>query len=295
MVVREVLLPARRGRSDAPHLTPRRTPLAMTEVSAVGADAADCVLAAHRDVDADAAEPVDAPSPSPSPESPSPTSAGEQDPSSQKQSVPRGYIPPALQNCLRCDACSCIYIDELDYYKHVRNYHSASAQRRYRKSSQCRTCVFSKIVPEQVTTLKTLQHQQRQVSPVKINVLQNNVKSRWSRMFASRLRGQLTPLSSGLRAIDPRRVPLKSKVKMQASLQPFVVQELDAKMRAMKRQRATPGDGSATCCGDGSDICAGGATLRVKQEPAGLTEAECAALLQQVEVRIKTEPGELET
>ncbi|XP_037077847.1 uncharacterized protein LOC119098908 [Pollicipes pollicipes] len=193
MVVREVLLPARRGRSDAPHLTPRRTPLAMTEVSAVGADAADCVLAAHRDVDADAAEPVDAPSPSPSPESPSPTSAGEQDPSSQKQSVPRGYIPPALQNCLRCDACSCIYIDELDYYKHVRNYHSASAQRRYRKSSQCRTCVFSKIVPEQVTTLKTLQHQQRQVSPVKINVLQNNVKSRWSRMFASRLRGQLTP------------------------------------------------------------------------------------------------------
>ena len=125
-------------------------------------------------------------------------------------------------------------------------------------------------------------------------------------MFGSRLRSQLTPLSAGLRAIDPSRVPLKSKVKMQASLQPFVVRELDAKMEEMKQLRAAVCDKggpehttSDTCSRDDSDICAGedddsGAAARVKEEPRD-REAECLDLLQQVEVRIKTEPQEVET
>ena len=124
-------------------------------------------------------------------------------------------------------------------------------------------------------------------------------------MFGSRLRSQMTPLSTNLRAIDPSRVPLKSKVKMQASLQPFVVRELDAKMQEMKQQRAAitektdPDDASDTSSRDEGDICSGdggdsGAAVRVKEEP-GDQETECVDLLQQVEVRIKTEPGEVET
>ena len=124
-------------------------------------------------------------------------------------------------------------------------------------------------------------------------------------MFGSRLRSQLTPLSAGLRAIDPSRVPLKSKVKMQASLQPFVVRELDAKMEEMKQLRAAVCDKSGldttsdTCSRDDSDICTGkngdsGAAAPVKEEPRD-REAECLDLLQQVEVRIKTEPEEVET
>ena len=107
----------------------------------------------------------------------------------------------------------------------------------------------------------------------------------------------MTPLSTNLRAIDPSRVPLKSKVKMQASLQPFVVRELDAKMQEMKQQRAAGADRPDEPCGrDDSDTCSSdsGAAVRVKEEPRD-QDSECVDLLQQVEVRIKTEPEETET
>ncbi|KAF0294549.1 hypothetical protein FJT64_007795 [Amphibalanus amphitrite] len=297
MVVRE---PLAVGRGE-PLLVRGATPIDMTEVAAEAAAGDNtppsCVSPAARDSDGGLTSPgseVSSGSPKTVPDSPT-----DQQGSPQKQPVPRGYIPPALQNCLRCDACSCIYLDELDYYKHVRNYHSSTSQRRYRKSGQCRTCVFTKIEPDPAPTLKAAQpNHRRSNSPVKINVLQNNVKSRWSRMFGSRLRSQMTPLSTNLRAIDPSRVPLKSKVKMQAGLQPFVVRELDAKMQEMKQQRAagsekvdSPGE---LCGGDEGDTYNGdcGAAVQVKEEPRD--QDECVDLLQQVEVRIKTEPEETE-
>ena len=118
-------------------------------------------------------------------------------------------------------------------------------------------------------------------------------------MFGSRLRSQMTPLSTNLRAIDPSRVPLKSKVKMQASLQPFVVRELDAKMQEMKQQRAAVSDkvdSSEACSHDEGDTCSGdsGAAVQVKEEPRD-QDSECVDLLQHVEVRIKTEPEDVET
>ncbi|XP_014280753.1 uncharacterized protein [Halyomorpha halys] len=34
-----------------------------------------------------------------------------------------GLTKIRVEDCLRCDACSCIYIDERDYFKHMRNFH----------------------------------------------------------------------------------------------------------------------------------------------------------------------------
>ncbi|KAK9504248.1 hypothetical protein O3M35_010623 [Rhynocoris fuscipes] len=34
-----------------------------------------------------------------------------------------GLTKIKMEDCLRCDACSCIYIDPADYYKHMKNFH----------------------------------------------------------------------------------------------------------------------------------------------------------------------------
>ncbi|XP_022204301.2 uncharacterized protein LOC111060919 isoform X2 [Nilaparvata lugens] len=34
-----------------------------------------------------------------------------------------GLTKVRMEDCLRCDPCSCIYLDKNDYYKHMRNFH----------------------------------------------------------------------------------------------------------------------------------------------------------------------------
>jgi len=34
-----------------------------------------------------------------------------------------GFTKIRMEDCFRCDACSCIYIEAEDYYKHMRNFH----------------------------------------------------------------------------------------------------------------------------------------------------------------------------
>ncbi|XP_075220761.1 uncharacterized protein LOC142324049 [Lycorma delicatula] len=42
----------------------------------------------------------------------------------QKKAI--GLTKIRMEDCLRCDACSCIYIDQSDYYKHMRNFHKVN-------------------------------------------------------------------------------------------------------------------------------------------------------------------------
>jgi len=37
---------------------------------------------------------------------------------------------------MRCDACSCIYLDESDYNKHMRNFHRQDSPKKHRYAMQ---------------------------------------------------------------------------------------------------------------------------------------------------------------
>ncbi|RZF37801.1 hypothetical protein LSTR_LSTR007163 [Laodelphax striatellus] len=41
----------------------------------------------------------------------------------KKEKKKIGLTKVRMEDCLRCDACSCIYVDKNDYYKHMRNFH----------------------------------------------------------------------------------------------------------------------------------------------------------------------------
>lgn len=41
---------------------------------------------------------------------------------------PVGLTKVKMEDCMRCDACSCIYIDQNDYYKHMRNFHKVNTE-----------------------------------------------------------------------------------------------------------------------------------------------------------------------
>jgi len=43
-----------------------------------------------------------------------------------------GLTKIRLEDCMRCDACSCIYLDESDYNKHMKNFHRQDSPKKHR-------------------------------------------------------------------------------------------------------------------------------------------------------------------
>lgn len=44
-----------------------------------------------------------------------------------------GLTKIRLEDCMRCDACSCIYLDESDYKKHMKNFHRQDSPKKHRQ------------------------------------------------------------------------------------------------------------------------------------------------------------------
>ncbi|XP_014244139.1 uncharacterized protein LOC106663651 isoform X2 [Cimex lectularius] len=104
-----------------------------------------------------------------------------------------GLTKVKMEECLRCDACSCIYIDPQDYYKHMRNFHQK----------------FNTVIPrsrrkvtQQITLLSTMNEMEikpKQEKQVKKTVnadettkdtrnIQEHIKNRWSKVILERLK-----------------------------------------------------------------------------------------------------------
>jgi hypothetical protein len=46
---------------------------------------------------------------------------------------------------MRCDACSCIYLDESDYNKHMRNFHRQDSPKKHRYAMQNVTFIVQQL------------------------------------------------------------------------------------------------------------------------------------------------------
>uniref|UniRef100_A0A0A9W872 C2H2-type domain-containing protein n=3 Tax=Lygus hesperus TaxID=30085 RepID=A0A0A9W872_LYGHE len=205
-------------------------------------------------------------------------------PPKQQHKPRRIYKPPSkrvgltkirMEDCLRCDACSCIYIDPQDYYKHMRNFHQKynTVIPRTRRRSPHRTSQQDLPVssPEEVTLttsragpLWTLplrnEKPKEQKAPldttfVAESIIRQSIKSRWSKVVSERLSTAKRPrlVVEG----SPETPEFPSQIKI-----------------------------------DGQPVEAVGVVfdpnLRIKEEPAD--EDNILDLLSQVEVKIKTEP-----
>ncbi|KAK9504246.1 hypothetical protein O3M35_010621 [Rhynocoris fuscipes] len=103
-----------------------------------------------------------------------------------------------MEDCLRCDACSCIYIDPANYYKHMKNFHEKyntlipgiRKKERYKFERRCnietqndkdRANILENeqlnktAILEPQTSLNTSQH------------ISEKIKNRWSEMISRRL------------------------------------------------------------------------------------------------------------
>ncbi|KAK7871840.1 hypothetical protein R5R35_006435 [Gryllus longicercus] len=95
-----------------------------------------------------------------------------------------GLTKIRLEDCLRCDACSCIYIDESDYKKHMKNFHRTNSNRKPKQKKGCRSCC------------KQCNCQGNHPSPTvqnergNNNLFRVNIKDRWTKMVSCRLNNQ---------------------------------------------------------------------------------------------------------
>lgn len=92
-----------------------------------------------------------------------------------------GLTKIRLEDCLRCDECSCIYIDESDYNKHMKNFHRTNSNRKSKQKKGCRSCC------------KQCNCQGNHPPPMvrnengNNNLFRFNIKDRWTKMVSCRL------------------------------------------------------------------------------------------------------------
>ncbi|XP_071449427.1 uncharacterized protein [Hetaerina americana] len=98
--------------------------------------------------------------------------------SSSKRSV--GLTKVKLEDCLRCDECSCIYIHENDYKKHMKNFHKGDTSRKSKQRKGCRSCCKQCNCRQ---SYKTIQKERGNN-----NLFHYNIKDRWSKMVSRRLK-----------------------------------------------------------------------------------------------------------
>ncbi|XP_046680821.1 uncharacterized protein LOC124367764 [Homalodisca vitripennis] len=102
-----------------------------------------------------------------------------------------GLTKVKMEDCLRCDACSCIYIDDKDYYKHMRNFHQVDVTNnlpipQQKPKRKCRSCC-KQCRGAHCTSVKRPRATQRASNLIfKIN-MQNNIQDRWTRMVSQQL------------------------------------------------------------------------------------------------------------
>ncbi|XP_067010768.1 zinc finger protein 423 [Anabrus simplex] len=93
-----------------------------------------------------------------------------------------GLTKIRLEDCLRCDACSCIYIDKNDYNKHMKNFHRQNSPKKHNKQRKgCRSCCkHCNCQGEHI-------HQSIQKERGNNNLFHYNIKDRWTKMVSRRL------------------------------------------------------------------------------------------------------------
>uniref|UniRef100_A0A1B6K951 C2H2-type domain-containing protein n=1 Tax=Graphocephala atropunctata TaxID=36148 RepID=A0A1B6K951_9HEMI len=126
-----------------------------------------------------------------------------------------GLTKVKMEDCLRCDACSCIYIDDKDYYKHMRNFHQVDVTNNLpipqpKSKRKCRSCC-KQCRGAHCTSVKRPRATQRASNLIfKIN-MQNNIQDRWTRMVSQQLSESPMPEFQSVPDIksDPDTVTIK--------------------------------------------------------------------------------------
>ncbi|PSN38014.1 hypothetical protein C0J52_19288 [Blattella germanica] len=92
-----------------------------------------------------------------------------------------GLTKIRLEDCLRCDACSCIYLDARDYNKHMKNFHRQDSPKKYKSKKGCRSCC------KHCNCSGKHQNTSLQKERGNNNLFHYNIKDRWSKMVSTRL------------------------------------------------------------------------------------------------------------
>lgn len=97
------------------------------------------------------------------------------------QKKPVGLTKIRLEDCLRCDACSCIYIDKSDYNKHMRNFHQKVTSKKQKMKKECKSCC------RHCNCKGNHKHHNVDKERGNNNLFQCNIKDRWSKMVSQRI------------------------------------------------------------------------------------------------------------
>ncbi|XP_047110741.1 zinc finger and BTB domain-containing protein 17-like [Schistocerca piceifrons] len=97
------------------------------------------------------------------------------------QKKPVGLTKIRLEDCLRCDACSCIYIDKSDYNKHMRNFHQKVTSKKQKIKKECKSCC------RHCNCKGNHKHHSVEKERGNNNLFHYNIKDRWSKMVSQRI------------------------------------------------------------------------------------------------------------
>ncbi|KAG8232026.1 hypothetical protein J437_LFUL012050 [Ladona fulva] len=111
-----------------------------------------------------------------------------------------GLTKVKLEDCLRCDECSCIYIHENDYRKHMKNFHREDSSRKNKQKKGCRSCCKQCNCRQ---SYKTIQKERGNN-----NLFHYNIKDRWSKMVSRRLK--VESLADSSNSLEPIKMESES-------------------------------------------------------------------------------------
>ncbi|XP_018915144.2 uncharacterized protein [Bemisia tabaci] len=133
----------------------------------------------------------------------------------------KGFTKVRMEDCLRCDECSCIYLDENDYHKHMRNFHGHNqGSRKSPKKKGCRSCCVNCKSGNCNPALPQLPLPPVQESaPLFKFTMQDNIKDRWSKMVSERLSEAVT-IKEDPDAPNPALESLLSQVEVKIKTEP---------------------------------------------------------------------------
>ncbi|XP_059480589.1 uncharacterized protein LOC132199687 [Neocloeon triangulifer] len=91
-----------------------------------------------------------------------------------------GFTKIRFEDCKRCDECSCIYLYEKDYEKHMRNFHRRKELRKSKKLKKgCRSCCNQCNCKDDHTAPVTVETERGNK-----NLFHFNIKDRWSKVVS---------------------------------------------------------------------------------------------------------------
>ncbi|KAF4523323.1 hypothetical protein B566_EDAN011803 [Ephemera danica] len=93
-----------------------------------------------------------------------------------------GFTKIRLEDCLRCDECSCVYMYESDYLKHMRNFHRQNSPRKSKQKKGCRSCCRHCNCRDGVAPQPSVETERGNN-----NLFHFNIKDRWSKVVSRRL------------------------------------------------------------------------------------------------------------